>query len=622
MYQRVGMSLAVALTVGLAACSGNGNKGSSYDPAPGITTATPIKHLVVIFGENISFDHYFGTYPYNVNTDTPTDTSTFTLFRDDATVPDAINNYLADTTLLTANPNYVDTANYAAYNTYATNPFLLPTSRAKTASQDHSYNGEQIAFDGISGTALLDAYPYRGKADDSTSSDPTYNKGLVMGYYDGTTVTGFWNYAQRYALSDSSYGQFGPSTVGVINLIAGQTNGVNTAEATATAVSGSDVIDGGNDYYTVVADPSPLDDICSAETDYSGGLVRLSGQNIGDLLKDAGVTYGGFSGGFDLTRSNSDGSTGCLRTSSTTSTTWNDATISLVHSSVYDYVPHHAFFNYWASTANASHARPSCLTENASDYSCIGVDGDTANHNYDINDFFDAVNAGDFPAVSFLKAIKVEDGHASNSDPINEQAFVIRVINFLQQRSDWKNTAVVVLYDDSDGWYDHQAGPLVATSESSLDYLNSTSGYSCTTAGDQTEDFPNKPDASKPVGIDGSTEVDGRCGPGPRQPLLVISPWARQGYVDHNVTNQAAVIRFIEDNWLGGTRIGNGSWDSISLDGGDISDITENSIYNLFDFSTSSPGNATKLLLACDGTITTTAPTDSATGANDACALE
>jgi len=51
--------------------------------------------------------------------------------------------------------------------------------------------------------------------------------GLVMGYYDGNTVTALWNYAQRYAMNDNSYGTtFGPSTVGAVNLISGQTNGV------------------------------------------------------------------------------------------------------------------------------------------------------------------------------------------------------------------------------------------------------------------------------------------------------------------------------------------------------------------------------------------------------------
>jgi len=53
----------------------------------------------------------------------------------------------------------------------------------------------------------------------------------------------------------------------------------------------------------------------------------------------------------------------------------------------------------------------------------------------------------------------------------------------------------------------------------------------------------------------------------------VISPWARRNFVDHSMTDQSSTIRFIEDNWLDGQRIGNGSFDTIA-----------NSITKMFDF--------------------------------------
>jgi phospholipase C len=65
----------------------------------------------------------------------------------------------------------------------------------------------------------------------------------------------------------------------------------------------------------------------------------------------------------------------------------------------------------------------------------------------------------------------------------------------------------------------------------------------------------------------------GRCGYGPRQPLLVISPWAKRNFVDHTVTDLTSIIRFVEDYWLGGQRIGSGSFDGIA-----------NSISQMFDF--------------------------------------
>jgi phospholipase C len=72
----------------------------------------------------------------------------------------------------------------------------------------------------------------------------------------------------------------------------------------------------------------------------------------------------------------------------------------------------------------------------------------------------------------------------------------------------------------------------------------------------------------------GTLHAQGRCGYGPRLPLLVISPWARHNFVDHTLTDQTSVLRFVEDNWLGGERIGAGSFDSIA-----------GSINNMFNFS-------------------------------------
>ena len=121
----------------------------------------------------------------------------------------------------------------------------------------------------------------------------------------------------------------------------------------------------------------------------------------------------------------------------------------------------------------------------------------------------------------------------------------MNVINFLQTSPDWDDTAVVIAYDDSDGWYDHQMGPIVNQSTSPADALTGTG-----TCGDGSTALP---------GIDsGNPHAQGRCGYGPRLPLLVVSPWARENFVDNTVTDQTSVLRFIEDNWLGGERIGGG----------------------------------------------------------------
>jgi phospholipase C len=486
-------------------------------------TATPIKHIVIIFQENVSFDHYFGTYPNALN---PEGEPAFHARQHTPTV-----NGLQGA-LLNANPNSLGSGNGAG----TTNPFRLDRSQAATNDQNHAYGPEQAAVH----MGLMDLFPIKvGNAGPPPNAPPTAvtTKGLTMGYYDGNTVTAFWNYAQHFAMSDNSYNTiFGPSTPGLMNLVAGQTNGV---AAILNAPSSSET-DGGSGTLSVVGDPDPVGDVCSAPT---RNQVTMQSKNIGDMLSAAGVSWGSFMGGFDLTVTNSNGTTGCLRSSTGIASTTGD------------YIAHHAFFQYWTSTANPAHTRPANFAE-------IGHDGQ-ANHNYDINDFYAVVKANKIPAVSFLKAPAFQDGHAGYSDPLDEQTFVVNVINMLQKSPAWESTAVVIAYDDSDGWYDHQMGPIVNQSLSPQDAL--TGPGAC---GDGTNTALSGPNPAV------NAHAQGRCGYGPRLPLIVVSPWARENFVDHTVTDQSSIIHFIEDNWLDNQRLPEGSFDAIS-----------NSIEQMFNFN-------------------------------------
>jgi phospholipase C len=470
----------------------------------------------VIFGENISFDHYFGTYPKATN---PPHEPRFVAAPNTPTV-----NGLTEGLLFT-NPNSLNTTGNA---NGASNPFRLDRSQASTADQDHDYTPEQQAFHG----GLMDSFPqYTGTPGPPPSGQTT--TGLVMGYYDGNTVTALWNYAQRYALNDNSYDtNFGPSTPGAINLISGQTNGI-----TDQANAGGDVIEDGSGGFTLISDADPVGDVCSTTT---GAVVQFGGQNVGELLNSRGITWGFFEGGFNLQTKNPNGTTGCNRSHTST----------ITNSPKADYIPHHEPFQYYKSTANPNHLRPTSVTR-------IGQT-DQANHQYDTDDFYSAVKAGNMPAVSFLKAPGFQDAHAGYSDPIDEQAFVVQVINFLQTRPEWNSTAVVINYDDSDGWYDHQMSPIVNQSATAADALTAMGqcGSSSNTA---------------LAGTSG-VHAQGRCGYGPRLPLLVISPYARRNFVDHTTTDQSSITRFIEDNWLGGQRI-TGSFDAIA-----------GPLTNMFDF--------------------------------------
>jgi phospholipase C len=132
------------------------------------------------------------------------------------------------------------------------------------------------------------------------------------------------------------------------------------------------------------------------------------------------------------------------------------------------------------------------------------------------------------------------------------------VVTALRSSSAWASTAIILAYDDSDGWYDHQAPPIVNPSTGVADALNGPG--ICTHAAEQGGPAP-----STPLGGDDGRPALGRCGYGTRMPLLVVSPFARTNHVDHTLTDQSSILRFIEDNWLGGERIQpGGSFDTIA----------------------------------------------------------
>ncbi len=469
------------ISAGLLACPHVYAKRESH-------TQTPIKHVVIIFQENVSFDHYFGTYPHAA---TNADGSRY--FGKPRHETPSVNN-LESGGLLTHNPNGV-------------NPFRIDRSVPVTCDQDHGYADEQFAFHG----GLMDRFL------NHSCNDAHLGPTSTMGYYDGNTVTALWNYAQHYAMSDNSFGtSFGPSTPGLLNLVAG-----TTFQATITnGGSPNGNIAGGATTGAVIGDPDPAGDVCSAA---NRTQIIMSGENIGDRLNAAGVTWGAFMGGFD----------NCNETHNNVSGA----------SAGKDYIPHHAFFQYWKSTQNAAHLPPS------SD-AAVGRT-DQANHQYDLSRFHTALMNHNLPAVSFVKAGAYQDGHAGYSDPLDEQTFLVDTINDIMRSAEWRDTAIIISYDDSDGWYDHVMGPVMMQSNLADDQLLAPG--SC-----------GEPKSNDPAG--GSQA--GRCGYGPRLPLLVISPWAKTNYVDHSVTDQASILKFIEDNW-GLPRIGNGSADEVagSLDG-------------------------------------------------------
>jgi phospholipase C len=541
-----------------------GNTASAATPTPAGATATPIKHLVVIFQENVSFDHYLGTYPNAANTSGQR-------FHPVHGTPRV--NGLANTsgagdkgTLLTNNPNRDENGNQI-------NPRRLDPANINdvlTCDQDHNYNDEQKAFDG----GAMDKFVTTvGTGTRTNPLGQPCDKRDVMNYYDGNTVTALWNYAQQFAMSDNSFGTtFGPSSPGAINLASGNTGGVGLMINGAD--TNGDTVPDGVSGHSLIEDAQPYYDDCSTRD-----AASLTGRNIGDNLTAAGLSWGWFQGGFRPTTSFATATGGTQPTATFIPDQFkgkfaqppasDQGLCNAVHpvgaalggtggttpgGSNYgnkdDYIPHHEPFQYYASTANPHHLPPASLSAIGTDTQTL-VGGtpqfDKANHQYDMSDFNALVGAiahgylspDHLPAVSFLKAPGYQDGHAAYSDPIDEQEFIVDEINRLQDTPDWSSTAVVIAYDDSDGWYDHAYSGIhnpsntanVATPPGPQDFLTGTG-----LCGDTVKHPP-------------LAGQNGRCGYGPRLPLLVIAPWARHNHVDHTLTDLSSIPRFIEDNW-------------------------------------------------------------------------
>jgi len=561
----------------------------------GTATATPIKHVVVIFQENESFDHYFGTYPKAANTDGRRFHAAKGTPAVDGLLP-ATSHSLPprlrhSTNLLTQNPNEDQPQRLDS------SPTGLSGSAGGqlTCDEDHNYSDEQQAFDG----GKMDHFVQSTGTDAGTKSPfgTTCQASQVMDYFDGNTVTAMWNYAQHYSLEDDSFGvTFGPSAPGAINVASGDTGNIdaghlanNPSVSTSTSPDG-DLTPDGKGGYSLTNDAQPYWDDCSTRD-----AVAFNGSNIGDVLNHAGLSWGWFEGGFRPTTTFAAASAATGHSGQSTAMfipdefsgnftgknvpanasnqalcdAVNPVGVALGGTGQWgykdDYIPHHEPFEFYASTANPHHLT---VPANAAGQDTlaglkeIGRDTqsyvndvpqfNTPNHQYDTADFDQlvaAIHRGRLPAsalptVSFLKAPGYEDGHPGYSDPADEQAFVTREIDSLMRTPDWQSTVVIVNWDDSDGWYDHVYSGVSNPSLSPADNLTNTNTNTIGTGQPTSGQCGPSPQTQAPLAGE-----QGRCGFGPRLPMLVISPYARVNHVDNDLTDQASIINFIEYNW-------------------------------------------------------------------------
>jgi phospholipase C len=262
------------LTLGPLVLAGFG-KGFAISAPP---AATPIQHVVVIFQEDVSFDHYFATYPRAAN---PPAAGEPAFHPARAAYAPGVNG-LTDV-LVAHNPNLAA-------------PFRLSRAQSYTCSQDHEYMALQTAAD----LGAMDRFVETLGESAATCPDYGFGKKLTMGYFDGNTVGALWSYAQHYAMSDNFFATtYGPSTVGALNLVSGKGAPIDLQHVAGDLTG--DVVGA-----TVIGEPDPYWDDCAGEEQ-----VALGGRNIGDLLSAAYLTWGWFQGGFTPTETRPDGTAAC-----------------------------------------------------------------------------------------------------------------------------------------------------------------------------------------------------------------------------------------------------------------------------------------------------------------------
>jgi phospholipase C len=123
-------------------------------------------------------------------------------------------------------------------------------------------------------------------------------------------------------------------------------------------------------------------------------------------------------------------------------------------------------------------------------------------HLLDEEDFWRAVKEGKLPAVSFVKPIGPLNEHPGYADLMSGQEHIAKMIEALMASPQWKTTAIIVTYDENGGRWDHVAPPVVD-----------------------------------------------RWGPGTRVPAVIVSPYAKRGFVDHTPYDTTSILRFIEKRW-------------------------------------------------------------------------
>lgn len=400
---------------------------------------TPLKHIIVLYMENWSFDSLYGMFPGadgidNAAKAAPQVDKTGKVY-DVLPAPLNSNNRDKD-----GKPT-VDTRFPA---NLPNKPFRLDNyvpMTDLTGDMVHRFYQEQYQIDG-------------GKMDKFVAW--TDAGGLVMGYVD-TTRLPMYKYAQQYTLGDRFFhAAFGGSFLNAFWLVCACTPVFPNAPADAVAQLDANGVMTKDGYVT--PDGYVVNTAFSSFTPHPDSVKPdhlvppQTMPTIGDRLSEKGIPWAWYSGG------------------------WNDAVAGKPDK----------LFQF--------HHQPFAFFKNYGD----GTDG-RKQHLKDETDFMAALADGSLPAVSFVKPIGEYNEHPGYAALDAGEKWAANMIETIQKSPVWPDTAIIVTYDENGGQYDHVAPP----------------------AGD-------------------------KWGPGSRVPLLVISPYAKKGFIDHTPMDTTSILALIE----------------------------------------------------------------------------
>jgi phospholipase C len=398
--------------------------------APATAQLNKVKHVVVIYMENHSFDNLWGQFPG------------------------------ADGLEQAKKENIIQLD--ASGQPYQLLPPIPRSSAFPTNLPNTYFNIDQyVAADQVSPDVTHRFYQEQKQINGGKMNKfALYNntKGFTMGYYT-TADLPLYALAKKYTVCDHFFHSvFGGSFLNHQWLVAAASPVFQDAPANITAQLDADgklIKDG-----TVTPDGYAVNTINSVnlhpEKANPAFLVPTqTGPNIGDRLSDKGVSWAWYSGG------------------------WNNI-ISGKPAPSFTY--HHQPFAYFSRYADATPGRKE--------------------HLKDETDFLEAAKKGTLPAVSFVKPIGLENEHPGQSTVKGGESHAVDLINAVLNGPNGKDAVIILTYDENGGFWDHIAPPVID-----------------------------------------------KWGPGTRIPALIISPFAKKGYVDHTTYETVSILAFIEKRW-------------------------------------------------------------------------